>query len=73
MMLLIIIGWIVLFYLCAGLLFAVLFVIAGVAEVDEGAKGSGWGFRLIIIPGCTLFWPFLLRKWILVRKMHTHD
>lgn len=41
--------------------------------VDEGAHGSGWGFRLIIIPGIVVFWPLLLRKWIAAVKKEKHD
>lgn len=55
-------------YLSAGLLFAVAFVLKGVTRIDEGAIGSRWGFRLIIIPGTIVFWPFLLKKWIHAEK-----
>ena len=55
-------------YLLMGLLFAIPFVIKGVTRIDEGASGSGWGFRLIIIPGTIVFWPFLLKKWM--KKTH---
>jgi hypothetical protein len=51
-------------YLIAGLLFALPFVLKGVMRIDEGAIGSGWGFRIIIIPGTIVFWPLLLKKWI---------
>ena len=51
-------------YLGAGLLFAIPFVLKGVSQIDEGAVGSKWGFRLIIIPGTIVFWPLLLKKWI---------
>jgi hypothetical protein len=56
-------------YLFAGLVFAIPFVIKGVAKIDEGAHGSTWGFRIIIIPGVIMFWPFLLKKWM---KSHNH-
>ncbi len=59
-------------YLIAGLVFAVPFVIKGVVKIDEGAQGSGWGFRLIIIPGTIIFWPLLLKKWMLIKKQG-HD
>lgn len=52
------------FYLLAGLIFAIPFLIKGVTAIDEGATGSKWGFRLIILPGTMVFWPLLLRKWI---------
>lgn len=51
-------------YLAAGLVFAIPFVIKGVDKIDEGAHGSKWGFRIIIIPGTMVFWPLLLKKWI---------
>ena len=55
-------------YLAAGLAFSIPFVIKGVAQIDEGAVGSKWGFRLIIIPGTIVFWPVLLKKWMKARK-----
>ncbi|MCC6972043.1 MAG: hypothetical protein IT434_17665 [Phycisphaerales bacterium] len=51
-------------YLAAGLVFAIPFVIKGVDKIDEGAHGSKWGFRIIIIPGTMVFWPLLLKKWM---------
>jgi len=55
-------------YLAAGFVFAIPFVIKGVTKIDEGAIGSKWGFRLIIIPGTIVFWPLLLKKWMAVNK-----
>lgn len=55
-------------YLLAGLVFAIPFVIKGVTKIDEGAKGSTWGFRIIIIPGTIVFWPVLLKKWMKENK-----
>lgn len=52
------------FYLGCGLLFAIAFVVKGLEKTDEGAHGCSIGFRIIIIPGTMVFWPFLLRKWI---------
>lgn len=51
-------------YLIAGCLFAIPFLIKGVTTIDEGATGSRWSFRLIILPGTIVFWPLLLKKWI---------
>ena len=53
-----------LIYLVAGFAFGIAFVIKGVEVVDEGAHGTGWGFRLIILPGVIFLWPVLLRKWV---------
>jgi hypothetical protein len=63
MLLVYIILAIVALYLFAGLVFAIPFVIKGVTKIDEGAHGSTWGFRIIIIPGVIVFWPLLLKKW----------
>jgi len=38
-------------YSVVGLLFAIAFVTIGIGQVDPVAKGSGLGFRLIILPG----------------------
>jgi len=55
-------------YLAAGLVFAIPFVTKGVTQIDEGAAGSKWGFRIIIIPGVMVFWPLLLKKWVKASK-----
>lgn len=60
-------------YLALGVLFAIAFQVKGLPVVDEDAAGSTIGFRIIIIPGVIIFWPFLLRKWIQVKKNHHHD
>ena len=57
-----IIVMIILGYLGLGFLFSIYFVSVGVSKVDPAAKGSGIGFKLIIIPGVLVFWPmFLIR------------
>lgn len=60
-------------YLLLGLLFAIAFVIKGVEVVDEGAHGGSIGFRIIIIPGTMVFWPFLLKRWLRAKKEKHHD
>jgi hypothetical protein len=60
-------------YLLIGVVFAIPFIMRGVTKIDEGAHGSKWGFRIIIIPGTIIFWPFLLRKWTGVSKTDKHD
>ena len=55
-------------YLFAGLMFAIPFVIKGVTKIDEGAEGSKWGFRIVIIPGTMVFWPLLLKRWLKASK-----
>src|SRR5258708_10994732 len=38
-------------YTGIGLLFAIAFLTVGISQVDPDSKGSGVGFRLIILPG----------------------
>jgi hypothetical protein len=51
-------------YAALGFLFALAFVSRGVQRIDPEAKGTGVGFRLIIIPGVVAFWPLLLSRWL---------
>ena len=55
-------------YLICGFLFALVFTFRLVDKLDEQAAGSTFGFRLFIIPGCTLLWPFLLRSYFKKKK-----
>ena len=49
-------------YATAGLLFALWFVIAGIGRFDAAARDSGYGFRLIVLPGVAALWPLLLKR-----------
>jgi hypothetical protein len=51
-------------YAGAGLLFAIAFLTVGISQVDPDSKGSGVGFRLIILPGVAALWPVLLTRWV---------
>lgn len=51
-------------YLALGLVFSLLFLWRGLSKVDEDAKGSSFGFKLLLLPGLCFFWPQFLIKWI---------
>lgn len=51
-------------YLGVGLLFALPFVFIGVAKIDAPTAAAGFWFKLILIPGSTVFWPLLLKRWL---------
>jgi len=55
-------------YLILGLFFAIAFVSLGCQRIDPDAIGAGIGFRLLIIPASTAFWPLLLYKWLVAHK-----
>jgi len=63
---------IVVVYLLCGFIFSIPFVIKGITAIDEGAHGSSIGFRIIIMPGVIVFWPFLLKRWVNA-KSKNHD
>ncbi|HYV93062.1 MAG TPA: hypothetical protein VE978_14825 [Chitinophagales bacterium] len=59
----------VLAYLLAGLIFAVLFAFKLVDDFDEEAKGAPVIFRLLIVPASALLWIYLLKKIRRKRKV----
>jgi hypothetical protein len=51
-------------YTALGLVFAIAFAARGVGAIDPAARGATGGFRVLIVPGATALWPFLLRRWL---------
>lgn len=51
-------------YLAAGAVFAAAFLARGLASVDPAARGAGFAFRAILIPGVVGLWPYLLIRWV---------
>ena len=52
------------FYVLIGLIFYFPFVFNGMKKIDEGAKDTPFGFKILILPATLTFWPVLLKKWI---------
>ncbi len=46
-----------------GLAFAGAFLSAGLPRVDPAARGAGFGFRLLILPGVVALWPLMAWRW----------
>jgi hypothetical protein len=65
--------YLILAYLFIGFLFALIFLGRLIHNVDEGSIGAPWTFKLIIFPGCVVFWPVLLRKYLMAVKSDHHD
>jgi hypothetical protein len=59
-----IIGLLILAYLAFVLAFAVAFVVKAALVIDQSTHGTGIRFRLMILPGSILLWPYLLFRWI---------
>jgi hypothetical protein len=51
-------------YAAAGVVFALAFLLAGITRIDNGAKGAGLGFRILILPGLIALWPLMLIRWL---------
>lgn len=60
-------------YGAAGFLFALAFLTVGIGRIDPGARGSGLGFRLTILPGVVALWPLMLARWIVGGAPHGGD
>lgn len=49
-------------YLAVGLLIGLAFVIFGVVQVQ--AMPVTLGARILLLPGATVLWPFVLSRWL---------
>lgn len=49
-------------YFSIGLVAAVAFVTVGAAQVTHSSLTTG--ARILILPGATLFWPYILGRWL---------
>ncbi|MGH1364691.1 MAG: hypothetical protein ACRBF0_14105 [Calditrichia bacterium] len=56
-------SWLILAYLAIGVVFAIPFAFRGAKAIDSAAKEATWGFKLLVIPGAVMLWPFLLKRW----------
>lgn len=54
-------------YLVIGAAFSLWFVVDGVGRISPQARGSGWGFRVLIAPGSAALWPVLLFEMVASR------
>jgi hypothetical protein len=49
-------------YLTAGLVFALPFAFRWAGRLDAAARAGTLGFRLLILPGAMLLWPWLIAR-----------
>ena len=50
-------------YALAGLAFSLPFLALGLPRLDDAARGTHPGFRLVILPGVVALWPALALTW----------
>lgn len=50
-------------YVGIGVVFAPAFAWRGAARLVPVAAGGTTGFRLLLLPGAVLLWPWLLARW----------
>jgi hypothetical protein len=56
-------------WLGVGLVFAVPFAARWAARLDPAAAGGTTGFRLLIVPGAILLWPWLTLALVRRRRV----
>ena len=59
--------YVVALYLGVGLATALAFVSFGIAQVLPHGMTASLGARLLIIPGATALWPYVLMRWLQAR------
>ena len=52
------------FYLAAGIVIGVLFVLFGVTRALAQPTAVTIGARILLLPGSILLWPFVLGRWL---------
>lgn len=57
-------------YLGAGLPVGILFALWGASATDHAAKGARLWFRLAILPGAVLLWPFMIARLLSFRRIN---
>lgn len=57
-------------YLGAGFLVALLFAVWAAPATDYAAKGSNIWFRLAIMPGAALLWPYMVVRLLSFRRVN---
>jgi len=54
-------------YLYIGAATAAVFLLYGLGQLDENARGA-WVFRPLLIPGVLLIWPLVLWRWRVLHR-----
>ena len=60
-------------YTLLGGIFSIPFLFKWITIVDEAARESSWSFKIMILPGCIIFWPVLLKRYLTALKSQHND
>lgn len=60
----------VLAYLGVGALVAIVFAVWAAPATDHAARGTGFFFRLLILPGAALLWPWMVGRLLSGRRIN---
>jgi len=63
-----IIIYIALIYATLGVIFSIPFLSRWIHTVDESTHESSLAFKLTILPGCIVFWPLLLKRYMELKQ-----
>ncbi len=58
-------------YAAIGAVFAVAYLTVGAGRLDPAARGAGFAFRLMVLPGLVALWPLMLVRWIVGGAPHS--
>lgn len=60
------------YYLLAGGIVGVLFLVGGLDRIDPAARQS-YAFRPLLLPGILLIWPLVLLRWYQLEQIAKHS
>jgi hypothetical protein len=49
---------------------AIWFVFYKITRIDGSAKGTSFGFKVLLLPASILLWPIVLHKLNTLKKQH---
>ena len=58
-------------YFFIGAVVAILFLAFGVSRIDHAADGASVFFRPMIFLGCLALWPFIIVRFLSMRKINS--
>jgi hypothetical protein len=50
-------------YAGTGMAFGIPFLAFGIQRIDPAARGTGLGFRVLVLPGVVALWPVMAVRW----------